>query len=102
MLLRSGIAVAMAQAGSCSSDWTPGLRTAICHECSPKKQKQKKKEKKVINEYRMMRKDSSGYSQEEDTEVPVLAQWVRNPSSTHEDAGSIPGLTQWIKDPALP
>ena len=66
-------------AGSCISDLTPSLGISISCECSPKKQKQKKKEKKVINEYRMMRKDSSGYSQEEDTEVPVLAQWVRNP-----------------------
>ena len=26
--------------------------------------------------------------------VPVVAQWVKNPNSGHEDVGSIPGLAQ--------
>ena len=34
--------------------------------------------------------------------VPLVAQGVTNPTSTHEDVGSIPGLAQWIKDPVLP
>ena len=39
MRLRSSVAVAVAQAGSYSSDWTPSLGTSICHGCSPTKKK---------------------------------------------------------------
>ena len=34
--------------------------------------------------------------------VPVVAQWLTNPTRNHEPVGSIPGLTQWVKDPVSP
>ena len=39
--LRSGIAVSVVSAGSCSSDLTPSLGTSMCCGCSPKKTKDK-------------------------------------------------------------
>ena len=36
------------------------------------------------------------------TGVPVVAQWLTNPTRNHEVVGSIPDLTQWVGDPVLP
>ena len=36
------------------------------------------------------------------TGVPVVAQWLTNPTRNHEVAGSVPALAQWVNDPALP
>ena len=35
-------------------------------------------------------------------EFPIVAQWLTNPTSIHEDTGLIPGLTQGVKDLVLP
>ena len=34
--------------------------------------------------------------------VPVVAQWLTNPTRNHEVVGSIPALAQWVKDLVLP
>ena len=34
--------------------------------------------------------------------VPVVAQWLTNPTSNREDVSSILGLAHWVEDPALP
>ena len=39
-------------------------------------------------------KDSQG--------VPVMAQWLMNPTRNREVVGSIPALAQWVDDLALP
>ena len=40
-------------------------------------------------------------TQKNTSRSPVVAQWVKNLTSIHENEGLSSGLTQWVKDLAL-
>ena len=65
------------------TDLIPGWGTP----CAAGKQKKKKPKKQNNN-------NKIG--------VPVVVQWLKNPTRNHEVAGSVPCLAQWVKDLALP
>ena len=46
--------------------------------------------------------EASSVNQESTRGVPVVAQWLTNPTRNHEVSSLIPGLTQWVKDLVLP
>ena len=40
----------------------------------------------------------TGFVKNSDFGVPVVVQWLTNPTGNHEVSGSIPGLAQWGSD----
>ena len=47
------------------------------------------------------RYDCEGKKKKELEGAPIVALWVKNLTSIHEEVGSIPDLSQWVKDPML-
>ena len=37
----------------------------------------------------------------ENVGVPIVVQWLTNPTRNHEVAGSVPAPAQWVNDPAF-
>ena len=60
----------------------------MCHRCGPDKTKKEEEKRKYFK-----------ISQEG---VPVVAQWLTNPTRNHEVEGSVLALAQWVNDPPLP
>ena len=56
----------------------------------------KKKKKKGISGLQRTKK-----TLKENAGVPVVAQWLMNPTRNHEVGGSIPAFVQWVKYPTL-
>ena len=42
------------------------------------------------------------HSENKQTGVPIVVQWLTNPTRNHEVAGLVPALVQWVADLALP
>ena len=45
---------------------------------------------------------SSGLGQDCGSGLPIVAQWLTNPTRNHDVVGLIPGLAQWVGELALP
>ena len=62
--------------------WEPPYAAGVAQEITKKTKNKNKKHSDIIG-------------------VPIMVQWLTNPTRNHEVADSIPGLAQCVNDPAL-
>ena len=59
-------------------------------------------DKKVKSGWNQLTERKGNHQGNEGLGVPIMAQWLTNPTRIHEDVGLIPGFSHWVKDLALP
>ena len=70
--------------------------------CSLIDTKFKKEIVKILKELKADMSSNADYFRKALEGIPIMAQWLMNPTRNHGVAGLIPGLDQWVKDPVLP
>ena len=80
--------------------WEPPYTAGVALKRPPPPEKKMKSKDDTFK--RPIKSDRSPPRLTKDRGVPVVAQWLTNPTRNHKVAGSVPVLAPWVKNPALP